>query len=149
MHLGLILAALFAGFTLPFQAGANAALSRHTPTLFHAALVNFIVGGLVLACIALASPARAGFTWAGLGQVPWWGWLAGLLGAAFVTTSVKATPVLGATIFVALVIAGQMVASVAIDQFGLVGLDKRPISMERVLGLAFLVCGVGLLIKGR
>ncbi len=46
-----IAAAALAGFVLPFQAAANAELGRQTPTLFHAALINFVVGAVLFEAI--------------------------------------------------------------------------------------------------
>jgi bacterial/archaeal transporter family-2 protein len=144
-----IAAALIAGFALPFQAAANATLGKHTPTLFHAAFINFVVGGVVLAILAMASPARGNWSWASLGQAPAWGWIAGFIGAGYVAMTVKAAPVLGALLMLAAAMAGQMAGSLTVDHFGLMGMVKRPVSLERVAGLGFLAAGMALIWRGR
>ena len=149
MHALCLVAALVAGFALPFQAAANATLGRHTPTLFHAALVNFVVGGVVLLVLALASPSKGGWSWATLGQAPWWGWIAGLIGAGYVAMTVKGAPVLGAVLMLAAATAGQMAGSIAVDHFGLMGMVRRPLSLERSMGMVLLVGGVVLILRGR
>ena len=83
-----------AGFLLPFQAAANAELGRHTPTLFHAALFNFVVGAVVLGVLALVTPAKS-MAWSSLPQMPWWSWIGGMIGAGYVAITVRAAPVLG------------------------------------------------------
>jgi len=45
------------------------------------------------------------------------------------------------------VIAGQLSISVAIDRFGLLGIARQPIGVQRVLGLALLVAGVVLVVR--
>src|SRR5919108_469601 len=52
---------------------------------------------------------------------PWWVWIGGALGAFYVAASIVTAPRLGAATLIALVVAGQAVASLLIDQFGWVG----------------------------
>ncbi|UZP67024.1 DMT family transporter [Desulfovibrio mangrovi] len=133
--------ALLAGATLPTQAGINAQLQLHWakhPAM--ASLVSFSVGtlALVLYCVAarIPLPSFAGST------THWWHWVGGLLGAVFVTVVTFLAPRLGAATMVGLVIAGQMLASVSLDHFGLLGYAERPLSLMRLVGVAMLVGGV-------
>jgi transporter family-2 protein len=48
----------------------------------------------------------------------------------------------------ALVVAGQLMASLALDNWGLLGYPVRPLSWERLLGTALLVAGVVLIRRG-
>jgi len=48
---------------------------------------------------------------------------------------------------VAATIAGQLTGSVIIDRFGLLGLSKQPLTVARVLGIAFLAVGVFLVVR--
>ncbi len=133
--------ALLAGATLPTQAGINAQLQLHWarhPAL--ASLVSFTVGtlALILYCVAarVPFPSFAGST------TQWWHWVGGLLGALFVTVVTFLAPRLGAATMVGLVVAGQMLASVGLDHFGLLGYAERPLSLMRLVGVALLVFGV-------
>jgi bacterial/archaeal transporter family-2 protein len=54
-------------------------------------------------------------------------------------------PQLGAATFFALLIAGQMIGSIAFDHFGLLGVPVHPISAVRLAGAALLVGGVVLI----
>lgn len=139
-----------AGFALPFQAAANATLGKHTPTLFHAALVNFLVGGAVLAAISLvAPPNKPLWSWDMLWQTPWWGWTAGFIGAGYISMTVKCAPVLGAVLMLGVAVFGQMAGSITLDHLGLMGLERRPVSVERLAGVALLIAGVGLILRSR
>jgi bacterial/archaeal transporter family-2 protein len=54
-------------------------------------------------------------------------------------------PRLGTAPLVALLVAGQMLASLLFDQFGLFGLAQYPANLSRLLGAVFLVAGVVLI----
>ena len=51
-------------------------------------------------------------------------------------------PQLGAATFFALLVAGQMLCSLAFDHFGLLGMPVQPASLIRLAGAAFLILGV-------
>jgi bacterial/archaeal transporter family-2 protein len=53
-------------------------------------------------------------------------------------------PKLGAATLVALILAGQAIASLAVDHFGWVGFDEQPITLLRVAGVVLLAGGVAL-----
>jgi transporter family-2 protein len=44
----------------------------------------------------------------------------------------------------ALTVAGQMLASVIIDHFGLLGFPQHPVSTGRVVGILLLIAGIWL-----
>jgi transporter family-2 protein len=81
-------------------------------------------------------------SWERIGQAPWWAWIGGALGAFFVAASVVTAPKLGAAQLVALVVAGQAVASLVIDQFGWVGFETKHLSAGRLVGMALVGAGV-------
>ncbi|MBD5654315.1 MAG: DMT family transporter, partial [Candidatus Eremiobacteraeota bacterium] len=82
-----------------------------------------------------------------LARAPWWAWTGGLLGAYFIFSTIVVVPRLGAAFAFALIVAGQMAASIAIDQFGLFGLPQTTASPARLAGAALLVAGVLLVRK--
>jgi bacterial/archaeal transporter family-2 protein len=47
----------------------------------------------------------------------------------------------GAATVIALIVAGQMIGSLAFDQFGLLGVPVHPLNMFRLAGAALLVLG--------
>ncbi len=141
-----ILLAMAAGIMMPVQAGVNAVLGSHLKTPFVAAFISFSIGTIALAvfCILLRVPLPAP---ALLSKLPLWLWTGGLMGAFFVTTTIILAPKLGAVTLLASLVAAQMAASLILDHFGLIGYPVQPISMWRVLGIAFLVIGVVLVQK--
>lgn len=144
MEIVLVLVALAAGAGLPVQAGINAAMGRHVGRPEWAAFVNFGVGLVALAAwlaaLRLAPPSVLA-----VARAPWWAWSGGLLGAFYVSAVVMLTPRLGVAATLALSVAGQMIAALAIDHFGALGLELRPISGTKLLGAALLVVSVVLI----
>jgi transporter family-2 protein len=54
-------------------------------------------------------------------------------------------PRIGAAPVVVLTVAGQQLASVAVDRYGLFRLQRREIRGRRLAGVAVLLCGVALI----
>lgn len=138
------LTAVVGGF-IALQAPVNATLGGRVGS-FQAAFLSFAVGTLVLA--AIAALARGGFgQLANARGLPWYFLTGGLLGATYVTTVLVTVRTLGAGAVVAATIAGQLTASVALDHFGLLGVERQPISVVRVAGIALLAAGVYLIVR--
>jgi len=138
----LIIQAALAGAVLPIQAALNATVARGLGHPVSAAIVNFTVGLVVLAGVAAAlrvpTPSATG-----LSSLTWYHWLGGgLCGAFYVFTALFVAPRIGVTALLAGVLAGQLVASLVMDHFGLLGLQSQPISAGRLAGVALLVAGV-------
>ena len=74
--------------------------------------------------------------------------IGGVLGACYVATVLVTVRTLGAGGIVAASIAGQLTMSVVIDQFGLLGLDKDPISVSKAIGVVLLAVGTLLVVRG-
>jgi transporter family-2 protein len=79
-----------------------------------------------------------------IGEAPWWVWIGGLLGAFYVLGSIVTAPRLGAVSLVALILAGQAVASLIVDHFGWVGFEANPVTAGRLAGMALVATGVAL-----
>ena len=132
---------MLAGAALPVQAGINVHLRGIFGNPVRASFVQFTVGALFL--LALTLFARD--PWPALNDLargPAWAWTGGILGALYVVSVIVLVPRLGSAVTFALIVAGQMGISLAIDQFGLFGLPRSPLSLARIGGGALLVAGV-------
>jgi transporter family-2 protein len=136
----LALFALAAGICIPTQAGINTQLSLWTRSPVLAATISFLIGSLVLLGYALAFrlPLPA---WRSAVEQPWWLWSGGILGAFFVAVTIYLAPRLGATNMLAWVLAGQMLAALALDHFGALGYPLHPLSLGRAVGVLLLIAG--------
>jgi bacterial/archaeal transporter family-2 protein len=133
--------AIAAGAMLPVQFGINAQLAVWVGSPLRATFVSFVVGATVL-LVAVLIFARGISGERDLGAAPWWVWVGGFLGAFYVLGSVVTAPKLGAAALFAFILAGQAIASLAVDHFGWVGFEENPITPGRLLGMALVAAGV-------
>ncbi len=135
---------MLAGGMIALQAPINAGLGRSVGTLA-AATISFGVGTIALVGITLAVGGGFGESGAAL-RLPWIYLIGGLLGAVYVASALFTVKTLGAGGVAAATITGQLVAAIVIDKVGVLGLDARPLTWERVLGVALLVVGTYLVV---
>ncbi|MFF8799060.1 MULTISPECIES: DMT family transporter [unclassified Methylobacterium] len=133
--------AVAAGVSIVIQQVLNANLRTALNSAAWSGFASYAVGLACMALLALAlrDPLPSMATAA---RIPWWGWAGGLFGALFIGLAIVLVPQLGAATFIALLVAGQMLASVAFDHFGWMGLAQRPLDGPRLIGVALLVGGV-------
>jgi transporter family-2 protein len=140
-----VLIGVGAGCLVGMQAPINSRLGKTVGGL-QAASFSFLVGTVAL--VSLAFVLRGGLGSLGqLGRVPWWALVGGLLGAVYVFVALEAVRTLGASGLTAVVILGQLAISVAIDRFGLLGVARQSIDLQRIVGLALLAAGVVLVVR--
>lgn len=137
---------LAAGAMLPVQAGINAGLARGWGHPLWAAAVSFGIGTLALLGAALAARLVIP-SWQQLSQLSLWSWSGGVLGAFYVSVMVAFAPKMGAATLLALIVAGQMLASVLLDHFGVLGFPQQSASLPRLTGILLLFAGVFLIRK--
>jgi len=139
--IGFLLLALLAGAMLSVQTGVNVQLRAALGEPVAAALASFLVGTLGLGVLVLLSrvPVPIATAWQ---RSEWWQWIGGLLGACYIVVAIVVAPRLGAATFIAVVVAGQMLSSLVLDQYGWVGFAEHPVSPLRLLGAALVVGGV-------
>jgi transporter family-2 protein len=138
--LGLATLALLAGAMISVQAPLNAMAASRLGHPLGAATLSFVVGTLCLLAVTLVV-ARGHVAWGGLASLPPLLYLGGVLGAIFVTVTIVLTPTLGIGAVIALAIAGQVIAGLTLDHFGLFDLAVREITAGRVVGAALTVAG--------
>ena len=96
--------------------------------------------------VLLAARQSAGGYADGL-RAPVWMWAAGVMGLIVILSITFATPRIGATATIGLLIAGQLAMGAVIDRFGLFGLERLPIGWPRLLGIALLAAGAALSLR--
>jgi transporter family-2 protein len=142
--LAVIVTALVGGL-IALQAPINSILGKAIGT-FQAAAVSFLIGTAVLVAIVLL----AGGGFGDLGEVRHVSWIyltGGVLGAAYVTTVLVTVRPLGAGGVVAATIAGQLTAAVVVDQLGILGVERQPFTLERLVGILLLALGTFLVVR--
>ncbi|KAF1029261.1 MAG: hypothetical protein GAK37_01838 [Pseudomonas sp.] len=141
---GLGMLAAIAGACVPFQGAINAHLGRGLGHPLWATLASLLVSLIVLLplIVALRLPLP---NLVFIKQAPLWMWAGGIFGVCFVSLALILLPKLGASGFVALAMAGQILVSLVFDHFGLFGLVEKQLNAPRVLGALMLMGGVALI----
>jgi transporter family-2 protein len=147
----LLLAAVFAvGFLQPVQAGLNATTAKAVGSRFQAGWVNGAVNVVILTTILLVMGLRTGSGLPGIDSlrtVPWWAYLAGIIGASVVVVHLTAAPQLGAGLLVAIFVGGMVAGSLACDFWGFPGYSAIRIEGPRLLGLGLVAVGAVLVAR--
>ncbi|NLM38151.1 MAG: DMT family transporter [Firmicutes bacterium] len=142
-----LLLAFLGGVAVMFQVGVNSQLRNWVGHSVFAAFISFSIGALVLFFYILIQ--RVPWPdWSKTWQAPWWVWLGGALGAFYVWTTIVVAPKIGTAALMSLVVTGQMLISLTLDHFGLLGLARHPVNVWRLLGVLLLLLGVAL-IRGK
>ena len=139
-----IMLAVAAGISVVVQQALNANLRTALGSAAWSGFTSYLVGTIcmVLLAVALRDPVPSATVAA---RVPWWAWSGGLFGAIFIGLAILLIPQIGAATFVALLVTGQMLASLTLDHFGLLGVPVQPATLVRMAGAAFLILGVVLI----
>lgn len=142
--LGFALLGIGAGVSFVIQQALNANLRVCLGSASWAAFISYLGGTLTMLIVLLAmrEPWLSG---ASLARSSWWLWTGGFFGAIYIVVAIALLPRLGAATVVALIVTGQMLASLAFDHFGLLGLSQHPVSLPRLAGALLLVAGVVLI----
>ena len=136
--------ALAAGMSVVVQQILNANLRSELNSAVWSGFTSYVLG--VLCMVAMAIAVREPIPSVSMmARIPWWAWSGGLFGAIFIGISILVAHQLGAAALIALLVTGQMLASIVLDHFGWLGLESRPIDLTRLIGVCLLIAGVVLI----
>lgn len=135
------LLAVGAGCCIALQAAANGKFRQTIDSPQYAAFFS-ICGTFLTAITAMLILRPPPPSVVALREAPWWNWIGGPLGAMIVLAGAALTRELGAALFIALVVGGQLLCSLMIDHYALLGLKEQPLTWGRVLGALLVVAGV-------
>lgn len=136
--------AVLGGSCLALQSRINGELGHQLGDGVAAATVSFGVG---LGVMLLALPwmhrnARRILHALRSGQLRWWQCIGGACGAFLVTTQGLTVPMLGVSIFIVALVAGQSASSLAMDRLGVGPGGTRLITPNRAIGAVLCVVAV-------
>ena len=138
---------LAAGAVLAVQAGANAQLSKALQSPLAATTLQLSIGAFLLLAIAAIAGEVTSFHL--LPNVRWWHAAGGTASAFYVLSTILLFPRIGAVVSVGLFIAGQILASTAIDVFGLLGISTTGLRAGTTIGASMVVIGAALIVCGQ
>lgn len=133
---------VFMGMCSASQTAANGYLGTVLGSSLQAGAVNLAVGSILLLLLSLFLPASRKALLSGVSPGPWWMWLGGVFGAAFVVGAATLAPILGTGTTVIAQLAGTIICGQIIEAGGFFGSPKSRIRAPRVVGLALVFLGV-------
>ena len=148
MNAAYYLLAVCAGLGITLQTTLNSQLAKGVGgDSVAAALFSFTAGAV---CLGVFSLMRGGIvaSLAAIPAQPWWSLLGGLLGAGALLSYVVLAPKIGLSALLGLAIAGQIISSLVIDHFGLMGASERPVSLVKLAGSMVMLAGLAIALFG-
>lgn len=143
----LVVFAVVAGLLNTIQTGANNTLNKGLAAPFWAAaavgtatFLTTIVAALAALLLFGQRPAAAA-----IAEIPWWAWTGGVLGAVYVLATVLVADKVGAAVFMGVTVTVAIVASLAMDHFGLLGFEMHKAGLARIAGAVLMIAGLGLI----
>jgi transporter family-2 protein len=142
-HAFLILLAVLGGIAGTLQAHFMGVMDNNLGTL-ESMFITYGGGGLLIGAVMLL--ARGG----NIGEwqtVPWFVLTAGILGLVVVGILGFTAPRLGLVPVLTLFVASQFFVGAALDHFGLLGAEIRPLDLSRASGLGMILFGIWLVLR--
>jgi transporter family-2 protein len=132
---------LIAGVLQAWGPPMNGALRKSLENPWLASTVSFlpVVAFLLVLWLCLPNPMPS---LRGISSMPWWAPLGGLIGAFAVIMGLLFVNKVGAGPFAGLTITANILMSLAIDHFGLFGIEQHSLNIWRVLGGALMTAGI-------
>jgi transporter family-2 protein len=141
--LPIILIGLAGGVAVGLQ-GPMASMITQRLGIFESVFIIHI-GGVLIALIPLLF--LGGGKLAHWRSVPGYALVAGVFGLIVIGAVSYMIPRIGAAGAIVSIVAGQLLVSAILDQFGWLGAMERPLDAARALGLAVVLVGVWLTVK--
>lgn len=137
-----------AGAAVAAQVAINAQLRVVAASGLWATNISFAVT-MAAGLVALGAGALFGrapvLSMPAVAAAPWWIWLGGFGGFAYVFLALVAAHRISGTVVATAGIVGQLCASLLIDHYGWLGMPVQRVSAARLLGLGLLAAGLVLI----
>jgi transporter family-2 protein len=133
-----------AGMLMAVQGSINGLVGKYIGTLEGNFLMHCVGLGIIFVLLFVIRVGDG--DWSRLGEVPWYGYLSGLINVIIIYGVMVLIPRLGAASATTAIIAGQVATATLIDWLGLFGLEKTPFSYWQVVGIVLLAVGARLML---
>mgnify|MGYP000852372516 CR=1 FL=1 len=141
--LALLVAAL-AGLSMAIQGSLNTALSKATGLLEATFVVHSV--GTVTAGILLFGLGLGGGNLVLITQAPWYSWLGGAVGVVITYAVVYSISKAGVATATTAIIVGQILTAALIDHLGILGMERIPFPLYKIIGLVLMAIGARILL---
>ena len=133
--------AIVAGIFLSIEGAMYAVLGDSIGEL-ESSLNNFAIGTIILG-IALLFLGKGKLSYAI--KAPKWQLTGGILGVIYLTVLVFIIPMIGVGLAMGSVVVGQMIMSALIEHYGILGSEKRPLRIEKVVAIILMIVALTLI----
>jgi transporter family-2 protein len=132
---------LVAGALQAWGPPMNGVLRNSLTNPWLASLISFlpVIALLGVLCLCVPRPLP---TVEGVSAMPWWAPLGGVIGAFAVIAGLLFVDKVGAGAFAGLTITANILMSLAIDHFGLLGVQQHSMGAGRAIGALLMVAGI-------
>ena len=134
-----------AGAAMAVQGTINAALGK-VIGVWESTFVVHVVGTLIVAVLLFGFRIGQG-NWGLLHEAPWYNYLGGVLNVLIIIGVVFCIPKVGVGNATAAIVTLQILTAVAIDHFGVFGMEKIPCHWSDLLGVVLLGAGAKILLR--
>lgn len=138
-----LFAIVTAGLITALEGATNGWVTKSASSLYFAMVVAFGMSAIILLLAAPFLPFRP--AWSELRSLPWYAWLGGAYGLATIALAAWATPKLGAGPALIAALLAQTALGLALDHFGVLGLERSPVTWLKVGGLVVMLGGAGMI----
>lgn len=146
MNWFMLLLPFAAGLLMAVQGTLNGLMGKIIGTWEGNLIVHVIATFLIFVLVLAVGVGDGDFAkWR---QVPWYGYLGGVINVVIIYGVMASIPKLGASVATTAIIAGQLGTAMIIDWLGWFGMEKTAFSWWQILGLLLLVGG-GRLMLGK
>ena len=80
-------------------------------------------------------------------SLPWYALCAGIFGLVVISAISYMIPKVGVAAAITTIVAGQLLVSIVLDHFGLLGASVRTLDLTRIVGIVIVLAGVWLTVK--
>lgn len=142
-HIISLLAAAVAGAAMALQGTFNTAAGKVIGNAENTLVVH-VIGAVTIGVLLFFGVGKGDF--GRMGQIPWYGYLGGVLSAVIIFGVIFAMGKIGVGGATAVIILAQITTAFVIDSFGLFGAEKVAFAWTRLLGVVLLAVGTKLVV---
>ena len=137
----LLIWAALAGAFIPVMAILNGRLGKSMGEALHASVILFGVGFLFCLTVALVLTKSLPHA-TDLANAQPIEYLGGFIVGFYVISATLLAPRIGLANFIICAVSAQIIISVVIDHYGLLGSTIRPVNITRLIGVGLLIAGI-------
>lgn len=137
----LLIWAALAGAFIPVMAILNGRLGKSMGEALHASVILFGVGFLFCLTVALVLTKSLPHA-TDLANAKPIEYLGGFIVGFYVISATLLAPRIGLANFIVCAVSAQIIISVVIDHYGLLGATIRPVNITRLIGVGLLIAGI-------